>query len=464
MKLNRTFLTAAAFILCIAALNTTKAQTWYIGYPNATDVMATLSNDTLTISGSGNMQDFTTTTMPWYDDRTTIIALIISDSVTSIGNVAFFGCGALNSVTIPNSVTSIGNYAFRDCSGLISVIISDSVTNIGNAPFANCSGLTSINVAVNNIRYSSNDGILYTKLQDTLIQCPGGKTGIVIIPNSVTNLGYGAFAFCSGITSISVAVSNIRYSSNEGILYSKLQDTLIQYPAGRMGTAVIPNSVTSIGDFAFYSCYGLDSVTIPNSVTSIGNYAFYYCSGLTSITVHAITPPTLGGSAFNSVPTNIPIYIPCGTYSDYTIPTNWGGFTNFIDQTITSYTATISHGESYSDNNFTNLTDAGTYSHTLLNINGCDSIIELTLTVTGVGIAENTANNISIYPNPAQHTLYIEASSKVEQVSIYDISGRMLKQTLNHSTSIDVSNLASGIYLVKVKTAQGESMKKIVKL
>jgi len=82
--------------------------------------------------------------------------------------------------------------------------------------------------------------------------------------------------------------------------------------------------------------------------------------------------------------------------------------------------------------------------------------------VTGNSIKNINTTAINIYPNPAQHTLYIESAEMVEQVSIYDISGRMLQQTNNPSTSIDVSGLANGIYLVKVKTTQGETVKKIV--
>ena len=79
------------------------------------------------------------------------------------------------------------------------------------------------------------------------------------------------------------------------------------------------------------------------------------------------------------------------------------------------------------------------------------------------GISEHTVSTIKVYPNPAQHTLYIESAETVEQVSVYDISGRMLQQTNNPNTSIDVSNLANGIYLVKVKTAHGETSHKIIK-
>ena len=189
----------------------------------------------------------------------------------------------MTSVTIPNSVTSIGRYAFEGCSGLTSVTIPNSVTSIGYGAFTYCSGLTSIDVASENTHYSSIDGVLYNYAQDTLIQCPGAKTSVTI-PNSVTSIGYGAFTYCSGLTSIDVASENTHYSSIDGVLYNYAQDTLIQCP-GAKTSVTIPNSVTSIGDYAFAYCGGLTSVTIPNNVTSIGEGAFAYCGGLTSATI-----------------------------------------------------------------------------------------------------------------------------------------------------------------------------------
>ena len=93
------------------------------------------------------------------------------------------------------SVTSIGEVAFYDCIGLTSVTIGNSVTSIERSAFSGCSGLTSINVASGNTHYSSIDGVLYNYVQDTLIQCPGAKTSVTI-PNSVTSIGGYAFFVC----------------------------------------------------------------------------------------------------------------------------------------------------------------------------------------------------------------------------------------------------------------------------
>ena len=306
-----------------------------------------------------------------------LTSVTIGNSVTSIGYYAFYNCSGLTSVTIGNSVTSIGEGAFYGCYGLTSVTIPNSVTSIGYAAFVGCAGLTSVHIsdiaAWCNIEFYGDDSNPLYYAHHLYLN--GEEVKDLVIPNSVTSIGYYTFYGCSGLTSVTIGNS-----------VTSIGDRAF-YNCSGLTSVTIPNSVTSIGDCAFYNCSGLTSVTIPNSVTSIGNFAFSDCSGLTSVTIgsgvenidrsafayctelldvycYAENVPSTESDAFDgSSPEKATLHVLDASIDSYKATAPWSSF-----GTITPLpNLTLTDGEEF-ENNTEQTVSTLTYTRTLPNM------------------------------------------------------------------------------------------------
>ncbi len=362
-----------------------------------------------------------------------IVNPVLPASVTSIGNYAFEGCDSIRTLTIPAAVTIINAGAFRNCSNLTTLNytatnctsisrgdipmsgniyvdynafggstnittlnIGNNVTRIPDYAFLNCKGLKSVSIpdGVFSIGYNAFSGC------DSL--------AIVSLPGSLTLVKSGAFSACDNLTRVNftgavgdwcniifvdtnanplIRTHNL-YINNEEVTYFDIPDTIIsigQYAfyncQSLAGTLIIPSSVTSIGRQAFNGCTGLTDVQfnasncttadryyngssystngtnspftgctgitaiiVGNNVTKIPDYLFKDCNNVASIIANRTTPPTTYSHSFTNIPQYIPVHVPCGSMMNYYNSSYWSYFSNIDDNCdVAIITATVNN-------------------------------------------------------------------------------------------------------------------------
>lgn len=267
-------------------------------------------------------------------------------TITAVGDSAFYGCYNLNEVSLPTTVISIGNSAFGYCFALSTVNMPSTLTSIGSNAFGGCVNLTgislpsilqtigagafracngSIAVDANNTTYSALNGVLYNKTQTTLIQCPTSVSSVKI-PNTVTSIGDDAFWGCVNLTAVFMpdAVSTIGYGAFTF--------------CNKMETFTVPSLVNKINSTVFLGCSGLNALTLPTVVNSIDKAAFWNCSGLRSFNVYSQNPVSLSDSLvfFGIDKKACTLYVPFGSGNAYRSATIWSGFSSIAEMQITA--------------------------------------------------------------------------------------------------------------------------------
>ena len=280
------------------------------------------STRTLTIIGNGNMPNYPAdkyegSIAPWRNDGRIdnyLEKVVISNGVTSVGENAFFWCDKITSVTIPSSVESIGAGAFYSCKALTSVNIPDGVESIGEDAFKYCDGLKEVTFpsSVKSIGEGAFSNCYYEETDDDYKITYSRGLEKVIIQYGVETIGVQAFYMCKKLNTIELpdSVKSIGHwafydtgcyndweDSDDDVLY--IGNHLISAYQGKSTLCNIKSETKTIADSAFFACGDLPNITIPDTVVSIGKHAFEKCNSLKSITIpKSVT--SIGDEAFYS--------------------------------------------------------------------------------------------------------------------------------------------------------------------
>ena len=295
----------------------------------------------------------------------------IPESVISIGDCAFSGCGNLTDVTIPNNVVSIGDYVFSGCDNLVNVSISSGLASIGNYAFSQCGGLTDVTIpdcvtSIGKDAFQSCSNLTSVTIGNGVTtigdyafsKC--GKLHSVTIGKSVTSIASCAFSDCGSLARVDIsdlsAWCKIGFGSGGSSSNPCWQGAKLYLNGTELTDVAIPADITEIKDYTFFGCSSLTNVTIPESVTTLGRSAFAYCDNLQSVVIgngvtlmwdkvfyrcsslvsvycKPTTPPRGGACAFDDNALDRKIYVP--TSEDDSIINNYKtAMSNYADAIV----------------------------------------------------------------------------------------------------------------------------------
>ncbi len=321
----------------------------------------------------------------------------------------------VNYNAVDYNVTTIAEEAFLNCTGLTSIAIPDSIVSMGRLAFSSCSGLTSVAIP---------NGVTSIE-QATFATCTNLTT--VDLPDSLTFIGVAAFGESTNLTTIDIPDSVVTIERQAFFGCESLSDVNLGSSLTSTGeiafkgckslsSIAIPDSVITIGEQAFMNCADVSTISIESSVTSVGNGAFRGCESLTAVRVKHTTPVRITESVFFNLDlSSIALYVPSGSEAAYRAARFWQNFNP---------------------------------------ING-------TLSIDNKNALKD--NDLTIYPIPAQNTLNIalKTSVNLQTVSILNLQGKVVKTTTE--STVNISDLQSGMYILKLNTSQGVITKKVIK-
>jgi len=238
---------------------------------------------------------------------------------------AFEGRGDINSVVMPAGVLEIGANSFKDCTALSQVELPPDLNIMGEECFAGCVSLKAI--------------FLPERLKIIGQRAFQGCESLtsVMIPRDVTEIGFCAFASCKSLTAIDVVEGNTIFSSQDGVLFNKEKTELIQFPSNSpMKDYTIPDTVTTISEFAFGGCSQLQSVTIPESVMSIEKFTIFSgCNSLRDIYFRSSVPPHIYSNESGLVfaENQCTLHVPQGSIDAYKGHATWRKFKDVVPTT-----------------------------------------------------------------------------------------------------------------------------------
>lgn len=412
-------------------------------------------------------------------------SITIPEGVTMIGENAFGGCYSLASIKIPNSVISIGQWAFQNCRSLTTLTIGDGVTSISSQAFLNCSGLVSVDIPnVTTIRkdiFEGCENVTSVKIGD----------GVSIIESY-------AFSYCPKLKSVNVSsIKRWLDISFDGKVFSNDYDIVIN--GLRLTDLVTPNSISSIGKYAFYGYTGIESITLHKDVTTIVQNAFNGCKNVTKIVCQGDTPPVCGANALEGISrTDCTLYVPETSGSNYKNTAPWSEFTNIVgggtdtpDTPSTCDVPTISFDNDTKKLVFNSATDGAECHYTITSddfTSNESTANEVTMTgvytITAYASADGMYNSDKttaklywvsasmesdgiitakaergVVVSTTGNQINISGTVNGETIEVYNVGGSKVKAVNATGDNTTINGLQSGnVYVVKI----GETKAKVV--